>query len=116
MICRSWSGSKLFAKRKVAYSKERVKSTLVVKDDCNIMRGSRGGQGVRNPPPEKSQKYRFSSNTGPVPLKIQCWAINGTPAFRWRAHSGIWILIKNEIKKTNSFRNKKGFSDGIPFF
>ena len=38
------------------------------------MCGSRGGQGVRTPPPtppRKSQKYRvFFSNIGPDPLKI----------------------------------------------
>ena len=43
------------------------------------------GTGGRDPPPEKSQKYRGCfSNTGREPLKnqtsIQCWAIIGPPA------------------------------------
>ena len=71
---------------------------------------------------EKSQKYRFSGNTGPDPLKlqsyqvsIQCWAIIGTPAKRhlngfslagrwWSAYSGIWILpplINQKTSKLN---------------
>ena len=48
-----------------------------------------GGQGVRTPPPLKSQKIGFLSNTGPDLLKItsyqasiQCWAIIGPPAKR----------------------------------
>ena len=53
------------------------------------MRGFRGGEGVRTPPPERSQKYRISHRYAPDPLKseryqasIQCWAIIGTPAKR----------------------------------
>ena len=67
----------------------------------------RGGGGDRGPdPPEKSQKYRFFSNTGPDPLKnrsceasIQCWAIIGTPAkhhlmaFRWYTDDGPFIVV-----------------------
>ena len=34
-----------------------------------FMGGSRGGQGVRTPFPEKSHKYRVISNTGLDPLK-----------------------------------------------
>ena len=35
-----------------------------------IMSGSRGGgQGVRPPPPGKSQKYSFFINTGPDPVE-----------------------------------------------
>ena len=67
--------------------------------DLRLMCGSRGGggggggQGIRTPPPpEKSQKYRFLSNTGLDPLKItsqasiQCLGhhqhASGTP-FKW---------------------------------
>ena len=73
------------------------------------MCGSGGGQGARIPP-RKSQKYRFFSNTGPVPFKslsyqasFQFWAIIGTAAKRhlngvslagrrWPANSDIWII------------------------
>ena len=58
------------------------------------MSRSRGGLGVRTPPPPplKNQKKKigFLSNTGPDPLKksqsyqasIQCWTIIGTPVKR----------------------------------
>ena len=65
------------------------------------VRFQRGGQGVRTPPPEKSQNTGFSSNTGPDPLKnrsceasILCLTFIGMPAkrhlmaFRWRADDG----------------------------
>ena len=42
---------------------------LLVSKLC-MGRSRGGGQGVRTPPPpEKSQKYRVSCNTGPDPLK-----------------------------------------------
>ena len=68
------------------------------------------GTGGPDPPPRKSQKYRFFSNTGPDPLKIvklpsqlSILAKIGTPAKRhlnggslagrrWPANSGIWIF------------------------
>ena len=48
-------------------------------EHVQIMGESRGGGGGSTPrPSEKSQKYRFLSNTSPEPLKtqtsIQCWA------------------------------------------
>ena len=43
---------------------------LLLIGGCQCMCGSGGGQGVRTPPPRKSQKYVFFSNTGPDPLKI----------------------------------------------
>ena len=52
------------------------------------MRGSRegGGAGSLNPPPEKSQKIGFPSNTDPESLKnqasSQCWVIIGSSAKR----------------------------------
>ena len=68
------------------------------------MGGSRGGQGVRTPPPpENSQKYSFFSNTGPDPLKnhkatnkkqaiIQYWAVI-CPPFKWRFAG--WPMMAN---------------------
>ena len=52
------------------------------------MGGSRGGHGVRTPPPLKNHKnIGFLNNTAADPLKsqsyqasIQCWAVIGTPA------------------------------------
>ena len=86
-----------------------------------IMGGSRGGQGVRTPPPWKITKIKVSfAILVRIPLKsqsyqssIQCWATIGPPAKRhlksvslavrsWPANSGIWIrslLIK--LKKKN---------------
>ena len=59
------------------------------------MCGSRGGgQGVRTPPPEKSQKYSVSVlywSGSPVKshsyqANFQCWATNGP--FKWRSAAG----------------------------
>ena len=40
-------------------------SVYIVQSHARIQR-----QGVRTPPPEKSQKYEFLSNTGPNPLEF----------------------------------------------
>ena len=60
--------------------------------------GSRGG-GARTPPPEKSQKLGFLSNTGPDLLKnhkasIQCWAIIGPPASDITFWICAWLYFK----------------------
>ena len=58
------------------------------------MCGSRGGQVVRTPPPEKAQKCRVSSqywSGSPASSARQQNAIS--MAFRWRADGGPFILV-----------------------
>ena len=84
------------------------------------MCGSRGGQGVRTPPPLKNHKNTgFSSNTGPDPLKnrsyqpsIQCWAIIAPPAKRhlngWRANDGPFIAVfRSSIPSSTKKKTQK---------
>ena len=64
------------------------------------MRGSRGGQGARTPPPPDNHKnIGFLSNTCKDPMEhsnqanTHCWGTIGPPAkrhlaFRWRADDG----------------------------
>ena len=89
------------------------------------MRGSRGGQGVRTPPPWKITKYRVSSQYWPgSPEKsqsyqpsIQCWASICPPPKRhfnsvlladqwWPIYSDIWILYPPSTKTKNTKKKR----------
>ena len=74
----------------------------------SLIRGSRGGQGVRTPPPLKYHKaIGFLSNTGPDPLEnhkatMPAFYVGPTSArqrnaikmaFRWRANDGPLIVV-----------------------
>ena len=52
------------------------------------MRGSRGlGDRGSGPSLKNHKNIGFPSNTGPDPIKVECWAILGTPA-KWRFAGG----------------------------
>ena len=98
------------------------------------MCGSRGGTGIRTPPPENHKNIGFLAILVWIPWKsqsyqasIQCWAITSTQAKRhlndvslagrsWPAYSGIWILppsspqLKNSKKKKKKKKKKKRHS------
>ena len=85
------------------------------------MRGR--GSGPPPPPPEKSQNIGFLSNTGPDPLKNQCWALIGTPTKRhlkgvslacrkWPDYSDIWILGPHRLQKNKTNKTKNDVEVG----
>ena len=76
---------------------------------ANVMRGYRGGEGVRTPTPEKSQNIGFLSNIGLDPQKntklpnkhsmlghhrhASETPITGILAFRWRTNNGPLMVV-----------------------
>ena len=88
------------------------------------MRGSRGGQGVRTPPPPK--KYKNKGNTGPDPWKItklpsqNLWAIIGPPAkrhlmaFRWWADDGLLLVLVGSSVPIKKKKKEKILSEVGP--
>ena len=93
------------------------------------MCGSRGGGAGSRTPLKNHKTIRFSSNTGPDPLKnrsyqasIQCWVIIGTPAkrhlmaFRWRADGGPLIVVPASTlpSSTKQKQTKKVVKVGPP--
>ena len=119
---RSLFESKGLITNETLYQSSTVTNLSLFKRGTKLMHGSRGwgggGQEVQTLPPEKSQKYRFLSNTVPhhlkitkLPSQIQYWAIIDMPAKRhlnsvllagrwWPTYSGIWILpVPSSTKK-----------------
>ena len=94
-----------------------------------LMCGSREGDRGSGPSLKNQQNIRFSSKTGPDPLKncsyqasIQCWVLSSTPAkrhimvFHWRAYDGPLIVVPgsslpSSTKKTTKKRQSWTPSD-----